>query len=112
MAEGNTKRRWVWILVPLMAVILGFFAWSPNEPPQEEFCEAYGVLAGNDVVTVDDISLLIGEPIYRRDPCNGDDLWHYFDEDLVGIDGVMFDNCEISWVGGGRSAAAAEGIDC
>lgn len=48
-----------------------------------------------------EVTLLVGEPIRNRVPCNGDDLAHYSAADLGGVDGVLFNTCEISWVGGG-----------
>jgi len=99
--------------MPVVIAVAVGAGWSLTlSHPSSEFCELWGVLTDNRPVSHGDVTLLVGEPIGRRVPCNGDDLWHYRAEDLAGVDGVLFDNCEISWVGGGRSTAAAEGIDC
>jgi len=99
--------------MPVVIVLAFAVGWSwTSGPLTEEFCPTWGVLTDSPTVSYGEISLLVGEPISNREPCNGDDLWHYSSEDLVGVDGVLFENCEISWVGGGRSTAAAEGIDC
>jgi len=47
-----------------------------------------------------------------RETCQGDDLCRYLPGEIPGIDGVIWTDGKISWVGGGRSTAAAEGIDC
>lgn len=102
-----------WLVVALVSALLAAgLTWAVSEQPREEFCEAWGIISGRQVISIDEISLLSGEPISAREPCMGDDLWHFAADDLKGVDGVLFDNCEISWVGGGRSTAAAEGIDC
>ncbi len=116
MSQGrfeSAKQRWIWVVAPIVIAGAVGAGWSfSSNHPSSEFCELYGVLTDSPAVSYGDITLLVGEPIGRRDPCNGDDLSHYVAEDLVAVDGVLFDNCEISWAGGGRSTAAAEGIDC
>jgi hypothetical protein len=47
----------------------------------------------------------------ERTGCGDDDLWH-FGNLGSDVDGVMWNTCDISWVGGGRSTAKKEGIDC
>ena len=97
----------------LMVALAGLGWVTSRAAPRAYFCEAWGEVPSGQTVTNGEITLLGPDPVSHRDPCNGsDDLWHYFDGDLEDVDGVLFDNCEISWVGGGRSTAAAAGFEC
>ncbi len=97
------------VCAAVIASAVGLYRTANRET---EFCAAYGNIVQGQVATFGEVTLLTGEPASHRDPCDGDDLWHYMTGDLDGVDGVLFDDCVISWVGGGRSTVAAESIPC
>ncbi|MEM9655152.1 MAG: hypothetical protein AAGA65_23880 [Actinomycetota bacterium] len=96
----------------VLVAVLGFSAVTIFG--HEAACNAYAV----GIPIVDDERVRVGDYIIRdhsyrdRDPCNGEDLWHYDPRSLSGIDGVLFSDCEISWVSGGRSSADDIGLPC
>lgn len=102
------------VLVAAVVGVLGAGAVVAlmGDEPSEEFCHASAVLVTSEPVQVGQWTLYVDEPAERRDPCQGDDLWHYLDEDLAAVDGVLFDDCVLSWVDGDRTSAANAGIDC
>jgi hypothetical protein len=105
------------VVVGLVAVVVCVLAAGAvlaltGAEPSEEFCNASAVIVSSEPERLDEWTLYVDEPAERRDPCQGDDLWHYVDEDLAEVDGVLFDDCVVSWVDGGRTPAADAGIDC
>jgi drug/metabolite transporter (DMT)-like permease len=110
--EPQAPRVHGWIWIAAIAAIVGVVWVAMPGQQSEEFCELWGALPSGQTETFGDLTLLVGEPIRNREPCNGDDLAHYSAADLAGVDGVLFDTCDISWVGGGRSSAAVEGFSC
>lgn len=80
----------------------------------DEFCPAYAVgVPLDDDERVRSGGFVIRDHSYRdRDACGDDDLWHYPPHTLAGVDGVLFSDCTISWVGGGHSSADEIGLAC
>lgn len=96
-------------LTAVGAVVAGGLTYQLSEPA-DVFCNAYGIGAGlEDRVRHGDL-VIIDHSWRTRDPCGDDDLWHY--GELPGVDGVLFDDCRISWVGGGRTDADDVGLPC
>ena len=85
------------------------FTFALSEPA-DVFCNAYGIAASPAEWVRHDGLIIIDHSWRQRDPCGDDDLWHY--GDLGPVDGVLFDDCQVSWVGGGRSKAEDVGIAC
>jgi hypothetical protein len=83
-----------------------------RDEPGERFCNAAAALPRSEPKKVVEWTLYVGEPAELRRACAGDDLWHYLDSDLARVDGVLFDDCIVSWVDGGRASAGEAGIDC
>lgn len=112
--QGVNRKTVVVLGVGGLGLLLGVgtglaMTWGPGE----EFCEAYAVALPLDERPVTFDELVILDHSYReRDPCRGDDLWHYMDSHLDGVDGVLFDDCVISWVDGGRTSAEDAGFPC
>ncbi|MCP3991718.1 MAG: hypothetical protein GY724_21780 [Actinomycetia bacterium] len=101
-------------LIGAVGLLLGVaFGIAVTWGPSEEFCAAYAVALPLDEHPVTYGELVILDHSYReRDPCRGHDLWHYMDQHLDGVDGVLFEDCTISWVAGGRTSAEDAGVPC
>ena len=94
-------------LAIFVLLVVAVFVVENRSDGSATYCKAYANLWSRaDVVEVDGATVLVNQG--RRDPCGDNDLAHYaLDDD---IDGVLFDDCLISWVGGGRSPASIVGI--
>jgi hypothetical protein len=76
-------------------------------------CPVPELFAGSaDFITHGDVALLANQHHGLRDICPGNDLWVFAPQDIVQVDGVLFDDCVIAWTEGGRSSAEAEGVPC
>lgn len=93
-------------------LLAGFtFGLAALSADREVSCTAYGA---NQAIEEQPSSygdfVILDHSDRERDPCRDDDLWHY--GDLNGIDGVLFGDCVISWVEGGRTPASEVGVPC
>lgn len=89
---------------------------APTEPTfmalePSRFCKTYGNIIDSAPEQVGGYVLIVDQPASTRDPCRGYDLFHFTDLPEA-VDGIMFDDCIISWVAGGRAPAQDLGIDC
>lgn len=110
--DARVGKRVVLLAGIIGVLAAGFLVALTRDGQTEEFCNASARIVTTDPMQVGEWTLYVDEPAGARDPCQGDDLWHYQDEDLAVVDGVLFDDCVLSWVDGGRTTAAEEGIKC
>jgi len=93
----------------------------PDDEP-DRFC-AYGeFLFGKSPQEFGDLTLWADVPVEFRRPAGCEELWVRLDKEpdlylfseseLSKVDGVMFEDCQISWVDGGRSRADDVGVPC
>lgn len=73
------------------------------------FCETYGVLVNFE--RVGELTMAVGAPASERGQCSSE-FGHLMVHGADGWAGVLWDDCIISWREGGRSTAAAEGLEC
>jgi len=103
-------RRGGWLVVAFLVATPFLMSFAGLGNRDFEFCETWGALPGDDKIKRDGDWFLLGEPVGNRQPCDGDDLWHYRGF-IHGIDAVVWADCEVTWIDGRRSTAEAEGLD-
>ncbi len=99
-----------------VVVGVGLYAVGSGALPSQQdaqFCTLSGYLGLTDMVEeYDDVILADRVPASIRESCRGYDLHHFSAGELAMVDGIMFDDCVISWTAGGRSKASDLGIPC
>jgi hypothetical protein len=111
--------RWPPLMIVTVAVAAATIAGSAvvglsRRQHRVNFCATYGTILGTEPQLVGGHLLYVGVPATQRDPCHGDDLWHMrMDASVFAqAEGVLFDDCVISWNRGGRTSAKKAGVPC
>jgi hypothetical protein len=122
MRDAGSIRRLALVFAALIAggVAVVGVANIPDDEP-DRFC-AYGGMILGPPMEFGDLTLWTDIPVNRRRPAGCEDQWIRLDrepdlflfteEELSEVDGVMFQDCQISWVDGGRSHADDVGVPC
>lgn len=98
----------LWLAVGVVA-LRG--SWPNQGEPQ--FCHLGQYIGfSGDAIDYGEVTLVVDQPVTLRESCPGRDLQSFSKHELSSFDGVLFEDCVISWTNGGRSNARDEGIPC